>query len=159
MATGERRDNGLSLNLDGAGAYQSGSSNNSSPSTIINGIMLPRLLTVVPENFILDGVEVSSVSTSGSISPTVAGLVLGAVDLNTTQPPAEEIKAVVAANHSKIKLDEVRIYDTALSLLKCLNFTISEKETCKRLEDFPPTLCNKCDCWNCSFHYNYRRFP
>ena len=107
--------NGLSLNLDGAGAYQSGSNNNSSPSTDNQWHHVASTFDGSSRKLYLDGVEVSSVSTSGSISPTVAGLVLGAVDLNTTQPPAEEIKAVVAANHSKIKLDEVRIYDTALS--------------------------------------------
>ena len=108
-------DNGLSLNLDGAGAYQSGSSNTSSPSSDNQWHHVASTFDGSSRKLYLDGVEVSSVSTSGSISPTVAGLVLGAVDLNTTQPPAEEIKAVAAANHSKIKLDEVRIYDTALS--------------------------------------------
>ena len=129
-------DNGLSLNLDGAGAYQSGNNNTSSPSTDNQWHHVASTFDGSSRKLYLDGVEVSSVSTSGSISPTVAGLVLGAVDLNTTQPPAEEIKAVKITNHSKIKLDEARIYDTALSSAEVSELYNFGKGDLQRLEDF-----------------------
>ena len=63
----------------------------------------------------LNGAEISSTARSGSISPSNAALLLGALDHNTTQPPEDTPKTVTAANHSKIKLDEVRFYNGALS--------------------------------------------
>ena len=63
----------------------------------------------------LNGAEISSTAVSGSILPSNAALLLGALDLNTTQPPAESTKTVIPTNHSKIKLDEVRFYNGVLS--------------------------------------------
>ena len=129
---------GLSLNLDGAGAYQSSSNSNVSPSTDNQWHHVASTYDGSTRKLYLDGVEVSSVPTSGSTSPTFAGLVLGAIDLNTTQPPAEEIKAVAAANHSKIKLDEVRVYDSALSASEVSELYNFGKGDLVKLVDFPP---------------------
>ena len=57
----------------------------------------------------LDGTEVSSASASGSVASTTAALLLGAADLDSST------NTISAANHSGIKLDEVRFYSSGLT--------------------------------------------
>ncbi|MDA7792172.1 Ig domain-containing protein, partial [Opitutales bacterium] len=54
-------------------------------------------------------------SASGSVSATATTLVFGAIDFNSSAAAEEEVKNIAAAQHSGIKLDEVRFYDSALS--------------------------------------------
>jgi hypothetical protein len=57
----------------------------------------------------LDGTEVSSASASGSVASSTAALLLGATDLDSNTD------TISAANHSGIKLDEVRFYSSGLT--------------------------------------------
>ena len=58
--------------------------------------------------------EVASQSASGSVSATATTLVFGAIDFNSSAAAEEEVKNIAAAQHSGIKLDEVRFYNAAL---------------------------------------------
>ena len=69
----------------------------------------------------IDGVETLSVSASGLASSTNKALVLGAIDLNSSAAASDETKTVAAANHSKVKMDEVRFYDRGLTATEVTN--------------------------------------
>ena len=75
----------------------------------------------------LDGVEVSSTQFTGSVDLSNSALVLGAFDNNTTAAPIDEIKNVAATGHSRVKLDEVRFYGSALSATDVSNLYNSGK--------------------------------
>ena len=63
----------------------------------------------------IDGEEVSSVSSSGSITANANALIFGGTDMNSSAAAADEIKIPAVTNHSGIKLDEVRFYNSGLS--------------------------------------------
>ena len=91
----------------------------------------------------LDGVEVSSTQFTGSVDLSNSALVLGAFDNNTTAAPIDEIKNVAATGHSRVKLDEVRFYGSALSATDVSNLYNSGKGDLGKIGGFttlPPTV-------------------
>ena len=106
---------GVSAILAGLGAPASGSESTISPSTDNQWHHAVSTFDGGTRKLYLDGVEVASQSASGSVSATATTLVFGAIDFNSSAAAEEEVKNIAAAQHSGIKLDEVRFYDSALS--------------------------------------------
>ena len=84
----------------------------------------------------VDGSEVSSKSASGSIPATHFGLLFGATDMNTSAGTADATKTALAANHSGIKLDEVRFYNSALSAQDISNIYNNRKGDLQKVGGF-----------------------
>ena len=107
--------NGVSSSLNGVGGASSGSSSTISPSTDNNWHHVVSTFDGGTRKLYLDGEELSSMDASGSITANAHALIFGATDFNSSAAAEEEVKNIAAANHSGIKLDEVRFYDSALS--------------------------------------------
>jgi hypothetical protein len=107
--------NDVSSTLSNVGNMVSGSTSTISPTTDSQWHHVVSTFDGENRKLFIDTVEVSSINAPGVVTPTVASLVFGAVDLNTTTPTGDTIKNVSAGQHSGIKLDEVRFYDSALS--------------------------------------------
>ena len=107
--------NGVSSSLNGVGGSISGSSSTISPSTDNNWHQVVSTFDGGTRKLYLDGVEVSSQDASGAVLANAHALIFGATDMNSSTPGEEEAKLVAAANHSGIKLDEVRFYNSSLS--------------------------------------------
>ncbi|MEL0099365.1 MAG: LamG-like jellyroll fold domain-containing protein, partial [Opitutae bacterium] len=92
----------------------------------------------------LDGTEISSKTAYGLVSPSPSALLFGASDMNRTSADSEETKNVAAANHSGIKLDEIRFYNSALTSQQVTNLYNLGKGDLNKVGDFStlPTVIN-----------------
>ena len=121
---------GVSANLAGVGGPASGSESTISPSTDNQWHHAVSTFDGGTRKLYLDGVEVASQSASGSVSATATTLVFGAIDFNSSAAAEEEVKNIAAAQHSGIKLDEVRFYNAALIRAKSRRHVqLSARET------------------------------
>ena len=100
--------NDLAANLDEVGNLKSGSST-VSPTTDNAWHHVVSTYDGGTRKLYLDGTEVSSGQATGNISSTGASLVFGAIDMNSSAG------GVAASKHTKIKLDDVRVYNAGLS--------------------------------------------
>ena len=100
--------NDLAANLDEVGNLKSGSST-VSPTTDNAWHHVVSTYDGGTRKLYLDGIEVSSGQATGNISSTGASLVFGAIDMNSSAG------GVAASKHTKIKLDDVRVYNAGLS--------------------------------------------
>ena len=107
--------NGVSSILSGVGGADSGSSSTISPSSDNQWHHVVSAYDGGSRKLYLDGEEVSSVTSSGSITANAHALIFGGTDMNSSAAAADEIKTPAVSNHSGIKLDEVRFYNTGLS--------------------------------------------
>ena len=107
--------NGVSSILSGVGGADSGSSSTISPSSDNQWHHVVSAYDGGTRKLYLDGEEVSSVTSSGSITANAHALIFGGTDMNSSAAATDEIKTPAVTNHSGIKLDEVRFYNTGLS--------------------------------------------
>ncbi|MDA9110479.1 DUF2341 domain-containing protein, partial [bacterium] len=107
--------NGVSSILSGVGGVDSGSTSSISPYTDNSWHHVVTTFDGGNRKLYIDSVEVSSLDSSGSITANAHALIFGGTDLNSSAAGEDATKSPAVANHSNIKLDEVRIYDTALS--------------------------------------------
>ena len=90
-----------------------------------------------------DGTEVDSSQKSGAVTASNRALVFGALDLNSSAGNDENASLVAAANHSGIKLDEVRFYDkglTASEVTELYNFGKGDLGKLGGFASIPPTI-------------------
>ena len=107
--------NGVSSILSGVGGVDSGSTSSISPYTDNSWHHVVTTFDGGNRKLYIDSVEVSSLDSSGSITANAHALIFGGTDMNASAAGEDATKSPSVANHSSIKLDEVRIYDTALS--------------------------------------------
>ena len=87
-------------------------------------------------------------------------MVLGAIDFNSSAAAEEEVKNIAAAQHSGIKLDEVRFYNSALSSAEITHMYNYGKGDLAKVGGFSsvPTTIS----WNrrnCPLLNGYGKFP
>ena len=152
---------GVSANLAGVGGPASGSESTISPSTDNQWHHAVSTFDGGTRKLYLDGVEVASQSASGSVSATATTLVFGAIDFNSSAAAEEEVKNIAAAQHSGIKLDEVRFYDSALSsaeITAMYNYGKGDLRQSGRISPPLPQLSSGVP-GTALFYHHHRRFP
>ena len=101
--------------LGGVGGAKSGSSSTISSSPYNQWHHVVSTYDGGTRKLYLDGEEVSSVTASGAITANAHALIFGGTDMNSSAAATDEIKTPAVTNHSGIKLDEVRFYNSGLS--------------------------------------------
>ena len=151
---------GVSANLAGVGGPASGSESTISPSTDNQWHHAVSTFDGGTRKLYLDGVEVASQSASGSVSATATTLVFGAIDFNSSAAAEEEVKNIAAAQHSGIKLDEVRFYESALSSAEITAMYNYGKGDLAKVGGFLHRSLSYIWCARYYFFYHHhRRFP
>ena len=114
----------VSTFISNAGEYKSVSSGDT-PSTDNEWHHVVSVYDGGYRKIYFDGTEVDSSQNSGAVTASNRALVFGALDFNSSAGNDENASLVAAANHSGIKLDEVRFYDkglTATEVTELYNF-------------------------------------